>query len=84
MLCYVKSVEINIFNVNNKRGALCLSHGRRMGYPASYWELRINNFLAQMVYIKKKTVHIMKYNKMQDYFNSCKTKYLPGWAIILL
>ena len=30
----VKSVEINIFHVNNRRGALCLSQGSRMGYPA--------------------------------------------------
>ena len=29
----VKSVEINIFHVNNRRGALCLSQGSRMGYP---------------------------------------------------
>ena len=30
----VKLVEMNIFHVNYKRGALCLSQGRRMGYPA--------------------------------------------------
>ena len=30
----VKSVKMNIFHVNNRRGALCLSQGRRMGYPA--------------------------------------------------
>ena len=30
----VKSVEINIFHVNNRRGVLCLSHGRRRGNPA--------------------------------------------------
>ena len=27
---------MNIFRVNNRRGALCLSQGRRMGYPA-WW-----------------------------------------------
>ena len=32
----VKSVEISIFHVNNRRGALCLSQGSRMGYPACF------------------------------------------------
>ena len=30
----VKSVEMNIFHVNNRSGALCLYQSRRMGYPA--------------------------------------------------
>ena len=27
-------IKMNIFHVNNRRGTLCLSQGRRMGYPA--------------------------------------------------
>ena len=29
-------VEMNIFHVNNRRGVLCLSQGRRMGYTACH------------------------------------------------
>ena len=36
---FVKSVKVNIFHMNNKRGALCLSQGRGMGYPACYWAM---------------------------------------------
>ena len=42
----VKSVKMNIFHVNNRRGALCLSQGRRMGYPAWMWWQ--TNFLLWM------------------------------------
>ena len=30
----VKSVKMNIFHVNDRKGELCFSQGRRMGYPA--------------------------------------------------
>ena len=42
-LVLVKSVEMNIFHVNNRRAALCLSQGRRMGSPA----LHNNSFVGE-------------------------------------
>ena len=32
----VKSVKMNIFHANNRRGTLCLSQGRQIGYPACW------------------------------------------------
>ena len=31
---------MNLFHVNNRRGALCLSQGMRMGYPACVYDAR--------------------------------------------
>ena len=54
----VKSVEMNSFHVNNRRGALCLSQGRRMGYPAGTWRLKrlkIDSLFGTMFWLITKT-----------------------------
>ena len=40
----VKPVDMNVFHVNNRRGTLCLSQGRRMSYPA--WRQYLVNFMG--------------------------------------